>query len=214
MQCCQQSLCWHLEMHCTACSLVLKGLSSTSTSGCLLHCAGLCGHSCLEAAKAVIEHFRAHGFSAIISNNLVNRLLEAVILIIGLLAGVASTLMALTFEVTDARPAGGFCPHSCKHNEGGIIVSLMFDATFSHLIMLSSARLLIGAALGGALASAPKAIAMCCAEAPRELEQNHPEASLPHGRAGNWTKLAIVPHALPRGSALPPQPPKASTFEL
>jgi hypothetical protein len=70
---------------------------------------GLYGYSYIEAAKAVVELFKARGFSAIVSDNLVNRLLGIVILVIGLLSGVVCVLMSFTFEVAE-KASGWLVP--------------------------------------------------------------------------------------------------------
>jgi hypothetical protein len=62
---------------------------------------GLYGYGYLDAGKAIIGLFKARGWSTITSDNLVNRLLGIVILIIGLLTGVASILTSIIFEVAD-----------------------------------------------------------------------------------------------------------------
>jgi len=116
---------------------------------------GLYGYSYVEAAKAVIELFRARGFSAIISDNLVNRLLGIVILLIGLLAGVASVLISLTFEVAD-KASGWLAP--------SFFTGFFIGIVLSGIIM-------------GVVSSAVDTIIVCYAEAPRELDANHPEIS-------------------------------------
>jgi hypothetical protein len=59
---------------------------------------GLYGYSYLEAGKSVMELFQARGWTAIITDNLINRLLAICILVIGLLTGGASTLVSFIFE--------------------------------------------------------------------------------------------------------------------
>ena len=70
---------------------------------------GLYGYSYIEAAKSVMELFKVRGWSTIISDNLVNRLLGIVMLVIGLLGGVASVLVSLVFEVAD-KGSGWLAP--------------------------------------------------------------------------------------------------------
>jgi hypothetical protein len=70
---------------------------------------GLYGYGYIQAGKAVMDLFKARGWSTIISDNLVNRLLGIVILLIGLLTGVASVVICLVFEVAD-KASGWLVP--------------------------------------------------------------------------------------------------------
>lgn len=70
---------------------------------------GLYGYGYIEAGKAVMDLFKARCWSTIISDNLVNRLLGIVILLIGLLIGVASVLISLAFEVA-GKASGWLVP--------------------------------------------------------------------------------------------------------
>eukprot|EP00978_Attheya_sp_CCMP212_P014217 scaffold36176_cov48-Attheya_sp.AAC.2 len=113
---------------------------------------GLYGYSYIEAGKSVMELFQARGWSAIISDNLINRLLSICILVIGLLTGVASTLVSFIFE-------------EAEHSDGillpGFLTGLLIGMVMASLVL-------------GVVSSAVDAIIVCFAEAPGEFKENHP----------------------------------------
>jgi hypothetical protein len=114
---------------------------------------GLYGYSYLEAGKSVMELFQARGWSAIISDNLVNRLLSICILVIGLLTGVASTIVSFIFE-------------EAEHSDNGILLPGFLTGFLIGMVMASLVL--------GVVSSAVDAIIVCFAEAPGEFKENHP----------------------------------------
>lgn len=113
---------------------------------------GLYGYSYLEAGKSVMELFQARGWTAIITDNLINRLLAICILVIGLLTGGASTLVSFIFEEAE---------HS-----NGILLPGFLTGMFIGMVMASLVL--------GVVSSAVDAIIVCFAEAPGEFKENHP----------------------------------------
>ena len=116
---------------------------------------GLYGYDYITAGKKVIGLFKTRGWETIIADNLVNRLLGIVSLTIGLLTGVSSLFAAFLVEEFEAK-------------EGmGAALGMGFVAGFLVGIILSGIFM-------GLLSSAVDAIIVCYAEAPKELEENHP----------------------------------------
>lgn len=116
---------------------------------------GLYGYDYITAGKKVISLFKTRGWQAIIADNLVNRLLGIVSLTIGLLTGVCSLFAAFLVEEFDDK------------EEMGAALGLGFVSGFFIGIILSGIFM-------GLLSSAVDAIIVCYAEAPKELEENHP----------------------------------------
>mmetsp|Transcript_19967 Transcript_19967/g.36233 ORF Transcript_19967/g.36233 Transcript_19967/m.36233 type:complete len:101 (+) Transcript_19967:1379-1681(+) len=73
-----------------------------------------------------MELFQARGWSAIISDNLVNRLLSICILVIGLLTGVASTIVSFIFEEAEHSDNGILLPGFLYVNTQFYISNLLF----------------------------------------------------------------------------------------
>lgn len=138
---------------------------------------GLYGYSYMEAGKRVIDLFKARGWETIIADNLVNRLLGIVSLVVGLATGLCALCAAFLVEEFEAK--GGW-------------TGVGFGAGFF-------IGLLVGGVFMGLLSSAVDGIIVCYAEAPKELEENHPAVAQEMSRtwAAAWgeelTGLVVVP---------------------
>lgn len=110
---------------------------------------GLYGYSYIEAGKNVFTLFRNRGWSAIISDSLVNRMLLMMCFCIGLVNAVVAVILSLGSDsVAITASFGAFC------------------GFFTGIIMSSMAF--------GVVISAVDTIIVLYAEAPAELRENHP----------------------------------------
>lgn len=114
---------------------------------------GLYGYDYMTAGKRVMSLFKTRGWSTIISDNLVNRLLGLVSLSIGLLVGLATLLVSFFIEEfeskTESLPLIGF------------IIGFAIGIIISSIVM-------------SLLSSSVDAIIVCYAEAPQEFSESHP----------------------------------------
>lgn len=105
---------------------------------------GLYGYGYVEAGKKVINLFKTRGWTTIIADNLVNRLLGIMSLTIGLLTGVFSLFAAFLVEEFD-------------HEKGAVWLSIGFVVGFFIGLIFSGVFM-------GVLSSAVDAIIVCYAE--------------------------------------------------
>mmetsp|Transcript_32638 Transcript_32638/g.58931 ORF Transcript_32638/g.58931 Transcript_32638/m.58931 type:complete len:576 (-) Transcript_32638:122-1849(-) len=122
---------------------------------------GLYGYSYIEAGKRVINLFKTRGWQTIIADNLVNRLLGIMALIIGILTGVCTLFAAFLVEEFESKQGWmgvGFGV--------GFVLGLVLSGVFM-----------------GLLSSAVDACIVCYAEAPKELEDSHPAIAQEMSRA-------------------------------
>lgn len=113
---------------------------------------GLYGYGYIDAGKRVFNLFKTRGWSTIIADNLVNRLLGIMSLTIGLVTGVSTLFAAFLVEEFESQQGWmgiGFVV--------GFLVGLILSGVFM-----------------GLLSSAVDAVIVCYAEAPKELEESHP----------------------------------------
>lgn len=125
---------------------------------------GLYGYGYIDAGKKVINLFKTRGWTTIIADNLVNRLLGIMSLTIGLLTGVCSLFAAFLVEEFESKQGW---------------VGIGFVVGFFIGILLSGVFM-------GLLSSAVDAVIVCYAEAPKELEDSHPAIAQEMSRT--WTE--------------------------
>lgn len=114
---------------------------------------GLYGYDYLNAGKRVMSLFKTRGWSTVISDNLVNRLLVLVSLIVGLLVGFCTMLVAFFIEE--------FEPQNTWLRLYGFIIGFVIGLIVSNIVM-------------SLLSSSVDAIIVCYAEAPQEFSDSHP----------------------------------------
>uniref|UniRef100_A0A7S4K077 Choline transporter-like protein n=1 Tax=Odontella aurita TaxID=265563 RepID=A0A7S4K077_9STRA len=119
---------------------------------------GLYGYSYLEAGKNVITLFQNKGWSAIITDNLIDNVLLMMSVAIGLLTGLIGLLLA----VLDNNLFAGI-----GIDDGG---SVGFFVGFLVGYVLASILMSV-------VGSAVNTVIVCFAEAPAEFQQNHPQLS-------------------------------------
>jgi hypothetical protein len=110
---------------------------------------GLYGYSYVEAGKNVITLFRQRGWTTIISDSLVNRMLGMMCFCIGLINATIAALLAW------------------MERSGGTTIGL---SAFFALIV----GILLSSLVFGVLVSAVDSIIVLFAEAPNEFKENHP----------------------------------------
>uniref|UniRef100_A0A7S2A6J5 Choline transporter-like protein n=1 Tax=Trieres chinensis TaxID=1514140 RepID=A0A7S2A6J5_TRICV len=142
---------------------------------------GLYGYSYVEAGKNVMTLFKERGWTAIISDNLVNRMLALVSFAIGLISAFVCVLVGFI-----AEGKGGWL--------GFAALLGFFMGLFLSLIMM------------GVLSSSVDAIIVCYAEAPAEFRENHPElhAEMEGTWSAAWPDATLTPVAVavPLGGGL------------
>lgn len=114
---------------------------------------GLYGYDYLNAGKRVMSLFKTRGWSTVISDNLVNRLLVLVSLIVSLLVGFCTMLVAFFIEE--------FEPQNTWLRLYGFIIGFVIGLIVSNIVM-------------SLLSSSVDAIIVCYAEAPQEFSDSHP----------------------------------------
>lgn len=137
---------------------------------------GLYGYSYLEAGKSVMTLFRERGWTAIISDNLVNRTLYLACFAIGLLVAIIAVIAGLLTEVL-----------------GGWLGWLAVAAWIGFLI-----GFILSCIMMGVLSGSVDAIIVCYAEAPMEFKENHPElhAEMEETWTAAWPDLTVTPVAV------------------
>jgi len=113
---------------------------------------GLYGYSYIESGKRVIALFKARGWDTIIADNLVNRLLGIMSLSIGLVTGVAALFASFVMEEIESKSGW---------------VGLGFGVGFIAGTFISSVFMTL-------TSSAVDCVIVLFAEAPEELNTNHP----------------------------------------
>lgn len=127
---------------------------------------GLYGYSYIESGKRVIGLFKTRGWQTIIADNLVNRLLGIMSLLIGLLTGCATLFAAFLVEEFESS------------NDPSVL-GIGFVVGFFVGLILSGVFM-------GLLSSAVDACIVCYAEAPKELEDSHP--SIAEEMSRTWSE--------------------------
>mmetsp|Transcript_16338 Transcript_16338/g.34181 ORF Transcript_16338/g.34181 Transcript_16338/m.34181 type:complete len:574 (+) Transcript_16338:106-1827(+) len=125
---------------------------------------GIYGYSYVEAGKRVMNLFKTRGWSTIISDNLINRLLGIMCLGIGVLIGLFTLFVSFLVEEIESQSGwAGF----------GFFIGFVMGLVLSGLMM-------------GLLANAVDSIIVCYAECPAEFGDSHPE--LAGGMQRTWSQ--------------------------
>lgn len=113
---------------------------------------GLYGYTFMEAGKNVVQLFRARGWTSIIADMLIDTVLLMVSLAVGVLTGIVGVIVGGITEQDSTILVGSFFI--------GAVIGFVLCSTLFSLI-----------------SSAVNATIVLFAEAPAELEQNHPQLS-------------------------------------
>mmetsp|Transcript_17228 Transcript_17228/g.25244 ORF Transcript_17228/g.25244 Transcript_17228/m.25244 type:complete len:542 (-) Transcript_17228:196-1821(-) len=114
------------------------------------------GYPFIEAGKNVFTLFQARGWTTIITDNLVDRVLMMMSVVVGLIIGLFTLAIATAKGVVfDDEMGGSFIP---------FIIGFMVGAVITNVLM-------------NVVGSAVTAVIVCYAEAPAEFSTNHPELS-------------------------------------
>lgn len=119
---------------------------------------GLYGYDYLTAGKKVMSLFVERGWTAIINDNLVSRVLALVCIVIGLLTGCVGLLLAR------ASP-GWVSEFGNSATAVAFLIPALVGTAFAYILM-------------GVVASAVDTVIVAFCEAPLEFEQNHPGLSV------------------------------------
>mmetsp|Transcript_10473 Transcript_10473/g.19152 ORF Transcript_10473/g.19152 Transcript_10473/m.19152 type:complete len:520 (+) Transcript_10473:137-1696(+) len=118
---------------------------------------GLYGYDYLTAGKKVLELFESRGWTTIINDNLVQRTLALVAVVIGAISGIAGMLLA---------KATGWATAAFGEDSDGLVFFICFIVGVSMAIIIMDVVL-----------SAVDTVIVSFAEAPQEFETNHPALS-------------------------------------
>lgn len=110
---------------------------------------GLYGYSYMEAGKNVMTLFRARGWTTIISDNLVVRMLSVMCFGVGMIVALVSTLAGLATGIHDSL----LIPVAII----GLVAGIMFSGIIMNVVL-----------------SSVDSIIVLCAESPAEFQANHP----------------------------------------
>lgn len=151
---------------------------------------GLYGYSYLESGRRVMELFRARGFTAIITNDLVGYVLSFTAVLVGVLTGlcgliievsassVSSDGLSFFFGDTGSAAAAKWVAFGIGCGVGIFIASIMMNV----------------------IKGAVNTVIVCYADSPAKLEGNHPQ--LTYQMAKSW--VAVFPNC---GVHIPPPQP-------
>eukprot|EP00565_Helicotheca_tamesis_P006978 CAMPEP_0185730874 /NCGR_PEP_ID=MMETSP1171-20130828/11236_1 /TAXON_ID=374046 /ORGANISM="Helicotheca tamensis, Strain CCMP826" /LENGTH=621 /DNA_ID=CAMNT_0028400017 /DNA_START=77 /DNA_END=1942 /DNA_ORIENTATION=+ len=118
---------------------------------------GLYGYGYIEAGKAVITLFEQRGFTAIISDNIVHRMLVMIGFCIGLVVGMICALVGSVFGAVEDSGNGDMAIWA----DVALFTGIIIGAIISSIIM-------------GVVGNSVDAIIVCYAEAPADFKANHP----------------------------------------
>lgn len=137
---------------------------------------GLYGYSYLEAGKSVMTLFRDRGWTAIISDNLVNRVLALACLAIGLIVALVSVIAGLLTGVT-----------------GGWLGWLAVAAWIGFFV-----GFILSGIMMGVLSGSVDSIIVCYAEAPMKFKENHPHLhrEMEDTWTAAWPDVTLTPVAM------------------
>lgn len=152
---------------------------------------GLYGYSYIDAGKRVFALFAHRGWTVLISDTLVNRMLGVMCLCVGMVTSLVAVAVATIGVVASDDGA-----------EGTVAVIALF-AFFIGALMSSM--------VFGVLSSAVEAVVVLFAEAPAELWANHPELAeeLHDTWAQAWPDLFTPAQSSMQGTAVPVAVPVA-----
>lgn len=117
---------------------------------------GLYGYDYIEGGRRVIGLFKTRGWQLIIADNLVNRLLGIMSLSVALLTGMSTLFAAFLIEEVESKDSSWIGI--------GFVVGFFIGMILSGIFF-------------GLLSSAVDSIIVCYAEAPKELEESHPDVA-------------------------------------
>jgi len=116
----------------------------------------LYGYDYLQGGRRVIGLFKTRGWQTIIADNLVNRLLGIMSLSVALLTGICTLFAAFLIEEIESKDSSWIGI--------GFVVGFFIGMILSGIFF-------------GLLSSAVDSIIVCYAEAPKELEESHPDVA-------------------------------------
>lgn len=138
---------------------------------------GIYGYGYLESGRKVMELFRARGWTAVITNDLVGYVLSFTSITVGLFGGLFAIIIELLYgmEKTSGGDSSSFLFGSIGGPQYwafgiGFIISIVMVS-----VMMNVVR------------GAVNTLIVCFAEAPARMEENHPEST--HKMAAAWTSV-------------------------
>jgi len=150
---------------------------------------GIYGYSYLDSGRKVMELFRARGWTAIITNDLVGYVLSFTATVVGILTGLCGLIIESATSNSDGTSfffGNTGSAAAAKWMAFGIGV---FVGIFIASIMMNVIK------------GAVNTVIVCYADSPAKLEENHPQ--LTHRMAKSW--VAVFPDC---GVRVPPPPPE------
>ena len=142
---------------------------------------GIYGYSYLESGRRVMELFRARGWTAIITNDLVGYVLSFTSVVVGIMTG----LCALIIEILASTTGSGGNGNSMSFFFGD--VGSVATARWIAFIIGPFVGIFIASIMMNVLKGAVNTVIVCYADGPQKLEQNHPQ--LTYNMAKSWVSV-------------------------
>jgi len=155
---------------------------------------GIYGYSYIESGRKVMELFRARGWTALITDDLVGYVLNVTAFTVAIFTG----LIAVGIEAGASSGMGDGTSYLF-----GVIPEDGLSAGWSAFLVGSLLGLFIACVMTNVIKGAVNTVVVCYADSPAMLEQNHP--ALTYEMATSW--VAVFPDC---GVRVPPREPVAT----
>ena len=138
---------------------------------------GIYGYNYLESGRRVMELFRARGWTAIITNDLVGYVLSFTSVVVGILTGLCAVIIESLASSGNERGVSFFVGDVGSDATARWIAFFIgiFVGIFTSSIMMN------------VLKGAVNTIIVCYADGPQKLEQNHPQMT--YNMAKSWVSV-------------------------
>ena len=138
---------------------------------------GIYGYSYLESGRRVMELFRARGWTAIITNDLVGYVLSFTSVVVGILTGLCAVI------IESMASSGNGSGASFFFGDVGSFVTARWIAFFIGIFV----GIFISSIMMNVLKGAVNTVIVCYADGPQKLEQNHPQMT--YNMARSWVSV-------------------------
>lgn len=138
---------------------------------------GIYGYNYLESGRRVMELFRARGWTAIITNDLVGYVLSFTSVVVGILTGLCAVMIESLASSGNERGVSFFV------GDVGSDATARWIAFFIGIFV----GIFISSIMMNVLKGAVNTVIVCYADGPQKLEQNHPQMT--YNMAKNWVSV-------------------------
>lgn len=138
---------------------------------------GIYGYGYLESGRRVMELFRARGWTAIITNDLVGYVLSFTSVVVGILTGLCAVIIEMLASSGKGTGLSFFV------GDVGSDVTARWIAFFIGIFV----GIFISSIMMNVLKGAVNTVIVCYADGPQKLEENHPQ--LTYNMAKSWVSV-------------------------